>query len=933
LTLQIILNGISSSFGMLGYINSGIDSTLYQYPSTTSNNRFTTTGTTTTIDSLSNAAADPPITIPNFNTIMDDNAALSAQDMNAIHSQLPQGGRGDLSGFGPSRRVTIGGMNRRSSLGIDPVSMEFFGRRPSGFGDLDMGPMGSMLGRRDSLDSTTAVLDAAIMDLTRRRLSMAVGPMPGEVNIGGGMGDPLASMSGMNAMNSMNAMNNMNSMNGLSMNLNMNSMAGMNAMASMGNQLKSLNATSTGVGASSMGGGGHGSSGGGGGNSGNNIASRQQQLQEQQRELERRQKELEVQRQQLVAGMEERRMAMQQMQQQISGGYGGGGVASSLLMGGGGGQGLSGLGGGGGGPQGNNGQQWWICQICNTKAFASREEALQHESICTAVPGGALARRSSLVAGHRGSLGLGGLFNHRGSLSFLSDLARSDPQGGPTSQSHFAAAGLGGMDSVFGSGDTGDFGRRFSLSQGAGGDMSIGNNNNNEAITTKMSTGPFAMMPAPLPLAMVCDKDWLTPLHCFVRRHCVEVFTATHKDVATPSKGKRKPIQVGQVGIRCPHCHHDESTKARERGSVYYPTTIASIYNATMNLLQRHLHNCSSVPEDIMRRYETLKADDARSGTSKKYWVESALSLGVVDTPNGIRFSALTPPPLPGLSRQQTTTGTSSTARRNSNDFFSSSSNAISDLSQRSSGANSIGASGGSMGGRKPDSQKTGVAIKSDLAADAAILDKHPNAAGMPGEEQNLVESAPLVSPEDEAFSTGFSFHLLSQMQPCVFTDADRLGKRKGLPPGFPGLACRHCFGGYGSGRFFPSSIKTLSDTSKTLNVLHNHMMRCRKCPPGVRENLEKLRATHDEERAKMKFGSQKAFFARIWDCLHKNDAIIRKSGSAAAKRKLQLQQQQQEGNALAAANAAAMGGYQGNLSSLKALAMQQGVAKRRRVG
>jgi hypothetical protein len=109
-------------------------------------------------------------------------------------------------------------------------------------------------------------------------------------------------------------------------------------------------------------------------------------------------------------------------------------------------------------------------------------------------------------------------------------------------------------------------------------------------------------------------------------------------------------------------------------------------------------------------------------------------------------------------------------------------------------------------------------------------------------------------------------------MQPCVFTEADRLGKRKGLPPGFPGLACRHCFGGYGSGRFFPSSIKTLSDTSKTLNVLHNHMMRCRKCPADVKESLEKLRNTHDEERAKMKFGSQKAFFARIWSVLHGAD-------------------------------------------------------------
>ena len=89
--------------------------------------------------------------------------------------------------------------------------------------------------------------------------------------------------------------------------------------------------------------------------------------------------------------------------------------------------------------------------------------------------------------------------------------------------------------------------------------------------------------------------------------------------------------------------------------------------------------------------------------------------------------------------------------------------------------------------------------------------------------------------------------------------------------PGFAGLACRHCFGGYGSGRFFPSSIKTLSDTSKTLNVLHNHLGRCRKVPKEVLKQMEQAKDRHDEERAKMKFGSQKKFFAKIWSRLHDN--------------------------------------------------------------
>jgi len=249
-----------------------------------------------------------------------------------------------------------------------------------------------------------------------------------------------------------------------------------------------------------------------------------------------------------------------------------------------------------------------------------------------------------------------------------------------------------------------------------------------------------------------------------------------------------------------------------------------------MNLLQRHFHSCTSVPPEIRRRFETLKADDARSGTSKQYWVDSARSLGLVDTENGIRYSTMSRPPLP--------TRNSANAKKSSIE-------------------------------------------RSPTDADDSVEDAPPSftssslPSGIAPHEGPIGEDGPLVRPEDAVYATEFSFHLLCQMLPCVFTEADRLGKRKGLPPGFPGLACRHCFGGFGSGRFFPSSIKTLSDTSKTLNVLHNHMIRCRKCPPEIREILAATRKTHDDQRAKMKFGSQKAFFARIWDRLHYKDPNV----------------------------------------------------------
>ena len=291
-----------------------------------------------------------------------------------------------------------------------------------------------------------------------------------------------------------------------------------------------------------------------------------------------------------------------------------------------------------------------------------------------------------------------------------------------------------------------------------------------------------------------------------------------------------------------------------------------------MNLLQRHLHNCTSVKPEIMKRYETLKSDDARSGTSKKYWAKSALSLGLVDTTEGIRFSDSAPPPLPSLTSEQNSSNNYSSSRGNDDSFFNTASNALTTLNRKASDASKDALAGNAGNGEGRDRSANGSMKGGDSDANAQLDGKDGGGADT---EKSLANSAPLVNPDDEKVATQFSFYLLGQMQMCVFTEADRLGKRKGLPPGFPGLACRHCFGGYGSGRFFPSSIKTLSDTSKTLNVLFNHMMRCRKCPPEVRETLEKLRKLHDEQRSKMKFGSQKAFFARIWDRLHDNDPHV----------------------------------------------------------
>jgi len=309
------------------------------------------------------------------------------------------------------------------------------------------------------------------------------------------------------------------------------------------------------------------------------------------------------------------------------------------------------------------------------------------------------------------------------------------------------------------------------------------------------------------PLAMLEDEEWLTPLHCFVRKYCVEVFVATPEDEAGPCMGKRNPVSVNQVGIRCPYCsprragsEQIDAARAREN-SVVYPSIISRIYNSSINLLQRHIRSCAFVPPEILVKYEELKSSNARSGASKKYWADSASRLGLLDTPSGIRLDN-------EIQRAQRATQES-------------------------------------REGRKSSGTATSVLQGSDSQA------------------------PPLVLPFDKRNATAFTFHLMSQMQLCVFTEADRLGRRRNLKVGFAGLACRHCFGAYGSGRFFPSSVKTMADASKTLDVIYRHVMKCKKCPCDIKGGLRNLRDIHDSERSKMPFGNQRAFFVKIWGRLH----------------------------------------------------------------
>jgi hypothetical protein len=129
----------------------------------------------------------------------------------------------------------------------------------------------------------------------------------------------------------------------------------------------------------------------------------------------------------------------------------------------------------------------------------------------------------------------------------------------------------------------------------------------------------------------------------------------------------------------------------------------------------------------------------------------------------------------------------------------------------------------------------------------------------------------PLVLDEDKPHIAEFIYEVMKQLQPCRFTDADR-NKRRLKDVGCVGVECKHCAGQVDGRKFFWSSVSAVE--SNFVSV-HTHMMECRMIPNDFKEKLGRLKALRKEQTAKLKNGSQKAFFTRVWKRLHTDNNSI----------------------------------------------------------
>jgi hypothetical protein len=140
-------------------------------------------------------------------------------------------------------------------------------------------------------------------------------------------------------------------------------------------------------------------------------------------------------------------------------------------------------------------------------------------------------------------------------------------------------------------------------------------------------------------LAQPEDKISLSETLCTIREN-IEVFSATQADTDAPAPGRKHPVVVGQIGLRCIHCRHANKSSDRVKRAVCYPSSIVRIYRTVIDMKLDHFAHCNFVPESLKSRLQELKAINTRStGTTMQYFVRSAKKMGMVDGPSGVRFA------------------------------------------------------------------------------------------------------------------------------------------------------------------------------------------------------------------------------------------------------------------------------------------------------
>jgi hypothetical protein len=344
-------------------------------------------------------------------------------------------------------------------------------------------------------------------------------------------------------------------------------------------------------------------------------------------------------------------------------------------------------------------------------------------------------------------------------------------------------------------------------------------------------------------LALPDDRISLSETLCIVREN-IEVFCATIEDVEAPAPGRKHAVTVGQVGLRCIHCRHTTRSSERVKRAVCYPSSIKRIYRTVIDMKLDHFLHCKFVPQSLKDTLTALKANNTRStGTTMQYFIRAATTLGMVDSPSGVRLadngmgpppsqsaSFSTPPP-PQFSTPKLLTPPSSEAKH------------------------------GPMNGKNPIETQNSV-DKSDATPNSDFRIHRTSSMSSEGTATNSIfmddasmpaeiftGKVPLALPEDKMSLSPLRCFLRQQV--CAFsaTEEDiavRTPTTFAVSVGQVGIGCVHCMNQPAKLRLnravcFPFSIARIYQS--VADIQRFHLSECKMVPKDVKDRFLELQS------------------------------------------------------------------------------------------
>ena len=354
-----------------------------------------------------------------------------------------------------------------------------------------------------------------------------------------------------------------------------------------------------------------------------------------------------------------------------------------------------------------------------------------------------------------------------------------------------------------------------------------------------------------IPMTMPEDSHFLSPLQTWVRQQ-FEFFSATVEDASLLQAGRR-PVTVGQVGIRCIHCKAARRC-ARDSwpiGAISYPANLNSLHDGCKKRVSLHFEqNCPSMPVDVRQELEFIQQSERSAKRFRGaipghlYYVVAAKRRGLTDTRDGLRFErdlSLDPLPLDTIRQQQ--------------------------LHQQTQGGDDY-----------EDQDLSTIALPTKVTslsvAPAARITADEASERVLAQTIAELDEGHLCKAEHKSLLTDFMFLVIRQMKVFHALPSDvylRAKRAKGVRLGLAGYSCRHCTNTMEHFRSYPSAADNM--VSSFSNSFSVHLQKCLYIPEEIKRALAAYKRLHARQMAQLPTGSQRKFMHDyLWERLRAED-------------------------------------------------------------